>query len=246
VLSDDPNEGAYLSKWRQASRLRRERKSKESREKDGLATEEEKERKLVGMEVEEGVKDEQIEKEEEEEDFIGGDPPNEYLAQHRFIVALKGSELRKDSFPLHSKNANNRTLYSICLEIWSRDWGNIVGAVFSFLVRNIRCDLSEPVLKNTEIQFSHFLSETDNVILGSAGWTQNTLSFWNSKLISPKKEDTYYKIIADIELRLCSSPTSSSEIERKFAWLDSFFSASRTKTTMSSLFFSIQLLDKLV
>jgi hypothetical protein len=130
------------------------------------------------------------------------------------------------------------------VEIWRRNWGEVVSSIFSYLLRNIHSNLPEDVLKNIETQFANYLSETDEAILGPAGWAQNTISFWRSKTHSGLKKDFYFKYIADISFRLLSSPTSSSEIERSFAAVDSLFSSKETRKSMASIFYSIQLLDK--
>ena len=118
-----------------------------------------------------------------------------------------------------------------------------MSAVFRFLLGNVHCDLSNSILK-VETQFANYLTETDDAVLGSAGWAQNTISFWKSKTSSGLEKDFYFKYIADITLRLLSSPTTSSELERSFAALDGLFPAKKTRKSVASIFYALQLLDK--
>jgi hypothetical protein len=164
-------------------------------------------------------KKEGMEKEGEQEDgglrIIGSDPPHDYLAEHKFVLPL-AFNVQAENFPLRSGNSKNKVLLRICAEIRGRDWGGVISSVFSYLLRNIYSNLPDPVLKNIEVQFANYLTESDNKILGSAGWAQNTISFWKSKASSGLKTDFHFKHIADISFRLLSSPTSSSEIDKVF------------------------------
>ena len=67
---------------------------------------------------------------------IGGDPPREYLARHRFVDALVFADGQCADLPLQSKNPKNRVLLLIVIEIWRRNWGEVMSAVFRFLLRN--------------------------------------------------------------------------------------------------------------
>jgi hypothetical protein len=207
-IDDDGGKDRYMLGWN--VRNQRKKRQKE-RGKSGNNTE------SVGMVLENingGA--EVIEDVDEDEDVVGDDPPDDYLARHNIIKAIPVEELEKDSFPLHSQNANNSVTVVICMEIWTRDWGTVTGAGFSYLLRDIRCDLSEQVLRRTEMQFANFLTETDEAVLGTAGWTQNTVPFWNSKLTSKSKEDLYYGIMGDVQLRLYSSPRLLVKLSENF------------------------------
>jgi hypothetical protein len=237
--SYDEESDDYMSGWNE----RLKEKELQSETKKGMKKENENQEQGNGADSVVGDEgEEEMAKEGEgAADLIGDDPEHDYLATHEFVAPLISVE--RVGFPLQRRNAKNAVLLQICMEIWGRDWSEVVSAVFRSLLRKIRSDLPEPILKNTETQFANYLTETDDAILGAAGWAQNTVSFWKSKANSVQSKDFYFKYIADITFRLLSSPTGSCEIERSFAVLDSLYPAGRTRKSIPSIFYSIQLLD---